>query len=342
MHILSFETSCDDTSVALMKDGVLISMSTRTQLEHDVTWWVVPEVAARSHANAIFPCIEDVLSEAQIDLQDIDYFACTEKPWLLPSLLTGLTVAKTFSLTLWKPLILVDHIESHIFANLLERDLAQIHFPTVVLTVSGWHTEIYHWKSLFELDLLWQTRDDAAWECFDKVAKMMWLWFPGGAKIAKLASEYRIAHLSKLNPKSNLFPRVMLEKDSLDFSFSGLKTAVKREIDKRIEWNEILWEASITWNPLPIDDMREIAFELESAIGEILAMKLILAHKQTGSKMMCLAGWVSANSHLKSILSQYSTLHDVPFLAPVKNLYSMDNAAMVGIRAYYEIWSHSL
>lgn len=136
MYILAFETSCDDTSVALMKDEVLVSMSTRTQLEHDVTGGVVPEVAARSHANAIFPCIEDVLRESKITLNDIDYFACTEKPGLLPSLLTGMTVAKTLALSQKKPIIWIDHIESHIFANYLDRNEEDITFPAVVLTVS--------------------------------------------------------------------------------------------------------------------------------------------------------------------------------------------------------------
>jgi N6-L-threonylcarbamoyladenine synthase len=136
MYLLAFETSCDDTSVALMKDGVLVSMSTRTQLEHDGTGGVVPEVAARSHANAIFPCIEDVLRESKITLEHIDYFACTEKPGLLPSLLTGMTVAKTLALSQKKPIIWIDHIESHIFANYLERDEEDIIFPAVVLTVS--------------------------------------------------------------------------------------------------------------------------------------------------------------------------------------------------------------
>ena len=136
MYLLAFETSCDDTSVALMKDGVHVSMSTRTQLEHDGTGGVVPEVTARSHANAIFPCIEDVLRESKITLEHIDYLACTEKPGLLPSLLTGMTVAKTLALSQKKPIIWIDHIESHIFANYLERDEEDIIFPAVVLTVS--------------------------------------------------------------------------------------------------------------------------------------------------------------------------------------------------------------
>ncbi len=130
-------------------------------------------MAARSHANAIFPCIDDALLEAGITLEDIDVIACTNKPGLLPSLLTGMTVAKTLSLTLGKPLLWIDHIESHIFANYLARNEEDIIFPAVVLTVSGGHTEIYHWKSMFELDMIGQTRDDAAGECFDKVAKMM-------------------------------------------------------------------------------------------------------------------------------------------------------------------------
>ena len=137
MYILAFETSCDDTSVAVMRDDECISLSTRTQLEHDITGGVVPEVAARSHANAIFPCIDDALRDARIQLTDIDLIACTDRPGLAPSLLTGLVVADTLALSLGKPLLRIDHIESHIFANLLERKESDIIFPAIVLTVSG-------------------------------------------------------------------------------------------------------------------------------------------------------------------------------------------------------------
>ena len=136
MYILAFETSCDDTSVAILKDRKLISMSTRTQLEHDATGGVVPEVAARSHANAIFPCIDDVLHESGIILADIDVIACTARPGLAPSLLTGTTVADTLALSLGKPILWIDHIESHMFANFLERETEEIAFPTMILTVS--------------------------------------------------------------------------------------------------------------------------------------------------------------------------------------------------------------
>jgi N6-L-threonylcarbamoyladenine synthase len=208
MYILAFETSCDDTSVAILKDRELISMSTRTQLEHDATGGVVPEVAARSHANAIFPCIADALSGAGITLDQIDIIACTRSPGLAPSLLTGIVVAETLSLSLANPLIWIDHIEAHMFANFLERETSDIAFPNLTLTVSGGHTEIYLWKSLYEFELIAQTRDDAAGECFDKVAKMMGLGFPGGAKIARLSTEFAsIASSEQKFTAEHLFPR---------------------------------------------------------------------------------------------------------------------------------------
>lgn len=316
MYILAFETSCDDTSVAIMRDTVCIALSTRTQLEHDETGGVVPEVAARSHANAIFPCIDDVLSEAQITLSDIDFIACTREPWLQPSLLTGITVARTLAESLHKPCIWVNHIEAHMFANFLERETNDIMFPSVVLTVSWGHTEIYFWKSLFEFELLGQTRDDAAGECFDKVAKMMWLGFPWGAKVAKLASEYSGNY-------QGIFPVVLLERDSLDFSFSWLKTAVKREIDIRGTLSE--------------SDKREISYEFEETVVRILSEKLMRAVQKVWVKTLCLAWGVSANTKLKDTLSALSKKSDYTFISPKKNLYSMDNAAMVGIRAYYDI-----
>lgn len=319
MYILAFETSCDDTSVAVMRDDICIALSTRTQLEHDATGGVVPEVAARSHANAIFPCIDDALRDAGIELSDIHLIACTDHPGLAPSLLTGLVVAETLSLSLDRPLLRIDHIESHIFANLLERTESDIYFPAIVLTVSGWHTELYEWSSLFDLQIIGQTHDDAAGECFDKVSKMLGMGFPGGKKIADLASQYTGKY-------EWIFPLVMLEKDSLDFSFSGLKSAVKRYIDLQI--------ATPDW----LTDLKKIhiAYEFEQVITDILSKKLQRALEQKNAKMMILAGWVSANDTLKNKLQKISDTIGVAFLSPTKILYSMDNAAMVGIRAYYE------
>lgn len=175
MNILAFETSCDDTSVAVLRDDTVLALSTRTQLEHDVTGGVVPEVAARMHANAIFPCLDEALHTAQLALGDIDIIACTREPGLQPSLLTGMTVARMLSDLHDIPLVWIDHIEAHIFANFLERSPDDIIFPSVVLTISGGHTELYLWKSQFEWELLGQTRDDAVGEAYDKVAKMMGL-----------------------------------------------------------------------------------------------------------------------------------------------------------------------
>lgn len=323
MYILAFETSCDDTSVAVMRDSHCIALSTRTQLEHDVTGGVVPEVAARSHANAIFPCINDALLEAQITLQDIDYIACTDKPGLLPSLLTGMTVAKTLALSLEKSLIWVDHIESHMFANLLDRDVSDFTFPSVVLTVSGWHTEIYFWKSFFEFELLGQTRDDAAGEAYDKVAKMMGLGFPGGAKIAKMAEVFRtIASSWDILKYQKLFPRSFLEVGSLDFSFSGLKSAVKRFLDSD-EWKQTSQEA--------------VAFAFEEAVADVLVQKVLEAASKYQVSQMYLAWWVSANSYLRERLRLEWERNGRDFLAPTKNVYSQDNAAMVGIHAFYKV-----
>ena len=322
MYILAFETSCDDTSVALIENDKLIHMSTRTQLEHSATGWVVPEVAARSHANAIFPCIEDVLRESWIKITDIDYIACTDKPWLLPSLLTGMTVAKTLAISITKPIIWIDHIEAHIFANFLGREANDIVFPCVVLTVSWWHTEIYLWKSFDELQIIWQTRDDAAWEAFDKVSKMMWLWFPGWAIVSNLASLY-----SWTKSHKRLFPEVLLDAQSLDFSFSGIKTAVKREIDAEISKN---WTLS--------DEFKQyIAYEFEEIVTDILSKKLLRALDATWASMMILAWWVSANSRLKQKIQNIADKKQKKFIYPIKNIFSMDNAAMIGIRAYYKL-----
>jgi N6-L-threonylcarbamoyladenine synthase len=302
-----------------MQDDACIALSTRTQLEHDVTGGVVPEVAARSHANAIFPCIDDALRDAGIWLSDIDLIACTDRPGLAPSLLTGLVVADTLALSLQKPILKIDHIESHIFANLLERKGSDMHFPAVVLTVSGWHTELYHWRSLFELEMIGHTQDDAAGECFDKVSKMMGMGFPWWKKIADLATQYTGEY-------EGIFPLVMLGRDSLDFSFSGLKSAVKRHIDAE----------SLTLDWLTDSKKIQIAYEFEEVVTEVLARKLHMAREHYGAQMMVLAGGVSANTKLKNKIQKLADTSGIPFVSPTRIIYSMDNAAMVGIRAYYE------
>lgn len=321
MYILALETSCDDTSVAIFRDDKLIAMDTASQIKiHEITWGVVPEVAAREHANSIFWVLDNALLWANISLEQIDYIAVTQTPGLIPSLLTGITVANTLWNILKKPVLEINHIQAHIFANFLERKKEDISYPLVCLTVSWGHNEIYYMKDMWSFEKLWWTTDDASGEAFDKVAKMMWLGYPGGPIISKLASEYDWE-------KIDLFPRVWLEKDSFDFSFSGLKSAVKREIDKRIK---DAWELSL-------DDKRQISFEFQEAVVEVLAYKLVNAWVKKWVQTLMLAWWVSANDKLNELIKTMADEKWIDFLSPVKKVYSMDNAAMVGINAYYKI-----
>lgn len=317
MKILAFETSCDDTSIALFEDNVLISMYTTSQIKiHNLTGWVVPEIASREHANVIFNVLDDVLEESKTTLREIDYIAVTTFPGLIPSLLTGITVASTLSQTLKIPVLEIDHIQAHIFSNFLERKESDIKFPLVCLTVSWWHNEVYYMKDMWEREKLGQTQDDAAWEAFDKVAKMMWLGYPGGPIVSKLAAEHE-------GKTTKLFPRVFLEKSEFGFSFSGLKSAVKREVDKR-------WE-------LTDGDKQEISFEFQAAVNEVLCYKLIHAAEENNVKTILLAWGVSANDDLNSRIQQETQRKWYNFFAPIKKLYCMDNAAMIGILAYYRI-----
>ncbi len=342
MKILAFETSCDDTSIAIFEDNKLVAMDTDSQISiHNITGWVVPEVAAREHANNIFKVLTNVLNQAKLTLDDIDFIWVTTNPGLLPSLLTGTTVAGTISTVLNKKIIPINHIEAHIFSNFLDRDENEIQFPLVCLTVSWWHNDIYYMKSMWEMEKIGSSWDDAGWEAFDKAAKMMWLWYPGWPIISKLAGEYEESSggTHRFPPtvgadlcvcpalKSELFPRVWLIKREFNFSFSGLKSSVKREVDKRISEK---WE-------LTIEDKREISYEFENAVTEVMAWKLIEAAKQYNVKTVMLAWWVSANIKLKKSIEQLAMKDKIHFIYPSKNLYCMDNAAMVWINTYYKI-----
>jgi len=317
MKILAFETSCDDTSIAIFEDDKLLFMDTESQIKiHNITGWVVPEVAAREHANAIFNVLGKVLFWSKVKLEEIDCIAVTKTPGLMPSLLTGLTVARTLWNILKKEVIEINHIEAHIFANFLERKKEDIEFPLVCLTISGWHNEIYYMENMFDMQRLGGTTDDASWEAFDKVAKMMGLGYPGWPVVSKLAWEYSWE-------KKDLFPRVWLKKDEYDFSFSGLKSAVKREVDKR-------WE-------LNLEDKKEISFEFELAVTEVLAYKIVNAWIKKKVWTVLLAWGVSANDKLISLIQEKADKEWLNFIYPIKKLYSWDNAAMVGINAYYKI-----
>lgn len=328
MKILAIETSCDDTSLAIFENDTLLALDTKSQIKiHAPTGWVVPEIAAREHANAIFEVCEKVFNQAKVSMGEIDYIAVTSHPGLIPSLLTGITFARTLSKILQKPLLELNHIQGHIFSNFLERKKEEISFPLVCLTVSWWHNDIYYMPSLWDMQKIGSSEDDAAWESYDKVAKMMWLGYPWGPIISKLSSEYIVHTSLDEGTKKVLFPRVWLKKDEFNFSFSGLKSAVKREVDKRI---------SEKWS-LNDEDKKEISYEFQNAVNEVLAYKLVQWALENGVSTIMLAGWVSANIDLREKIKQKAFENSLHFLHPVKNLYCMDNAAMIWILAYYKI-----
>lgn len=322
MYLLAFESSCDDTSVALLQDEALICMRTHTQLEHIATAGVVPETAARLHANHIFGLLEDVLKAWKIELHDIDIFAATSEPWLIPSLLIGKTVAKTLSKIHNKPLIWVNHIEWHIFSVLLERAREEVIFPAIVLSASGGHNDLFLWKSLYEIEKLWWTIDDSAGESMDKVGRSMWLPFPAGRDVDQLAQK----HNPEIHTNIPEFPIVLLA-DSLNFSFSGIKSAAIREIELRKIQNE-------SW--LTENDTIEIAYGYQNTVTEILTQRMIQAQRVTKAKTLCLVGGVSANSMLRTKIGDFWKKIDIPLLLPKSLKYCGDNAAMIGIRAYWE------
>lgn len=317
MYILAFETSCDDTSIALFKNDRLVCMNTESQIQiHNKTGWVVPEVASREHANVIFDVLQKTLDEWNVILQDIDYIGVTTHPWLIPSLLTGITVASTLSQSLNIPIIPINHIEAHIFSNFLEREESEIQFPLVCLTVSGWHNEIYYMKDMWSMERIGATQDDAAGEAFDKVAKMMGLGYPGWPIVSKMADEYTWE-------STKLFPRVYLEKTEFGFSFSWLKSAVKREVDKR--------------GKLTAEDQKEISYEFQSAVNEVLTYKIMEAARQKRVSTILLAGGVSANDDLRERIEKEVGNTQMKFYYPTKKVYCMDNAAMIGILTYYRV-----
>lgn len=273
-------------------------------------------------------------------LKDISLIACTGHPGLVPSLLVGKTVAKTLARSTGIPLMWIDHIEAHAFANFLERSLEDIRFPAICLTISGGHNELYLWKSLYEYQRIGATMDDASGEAFDKVAKMLNLGYPGGPIVSERSARYR-------GEFRGIFPEVLLGNDRrYDFSFSGLKSAVKREVDSRLAARHVaipdLDESTPTGTPtLPDSDIDEICFEFETTVIRTLAKKLSFALEDFGVSTAVLAGGVSANDRLKAYLADELQKIGVDFVAPKKKTYSQDNAAMVAIRAYYEAVRYS-
>ena len=315
MKVLAFETSCDDTAVAIVENGCRVLSSVRvSQVQHEDWGGVVPEIAARLHAEAWRPVLEQALAEASLTLADIDYLATTQGPGLQTSLLTGTTAASLLSQLYQIPLVPVHHIYGHIASVYLDRDLSAVAFPALVLTASGGHTEFYLWQRATEWQKLGGSLDDAVGEAFDKVAKMLGLGYPGGPHVSQRA-------VAGNRKAYNLpVPKV----PGLDLSFAGVKAAVRR----LVEAEESLSEAFVN----------DICASFEDVCGRIFTKKLSLALEQHPDlKTFCFVGGVSANRYLKQVFSDLMQQHGVLLMTPNKLEYSTDNAAMIAAAAYFQL-----
>jgi N6-L-threonylcarbamoyladenine synthase len=306
MVILGIETSCDETAASVVKDGKeILSNVVYSQMVHNKYGGVVPELASREHIRTIVPLVKSALDEAKISLEKIEGVAVTYGPGLVGSLLIGLSFAKAFSFSLKIPLIGINHIEGHIFADFLEHP--EISPPFVCLVISGGHSNLVYVAQRGNYELLGQTRDDAAGEAFDKVAKVLNLGYPGGPIIDKVSVEG--------NPHFFKFPRAHLEEESFDFSFSGLKTAVAIYVSKLSE--EELGNHRI-----------DIAASFQEAVVDVLVEKGIKACLKKNTQKIALAGGVARNSRLRQRLEIEAVKYNLDVFYPSPILCT-DNAAMI-------------
>lgn len=310
--ILGIETSCDETSAAVVRDGTeLLSNVISSQMDvHKKFGGVVPEVASRRHVERITLIVQKALEEAKVSLDELSAVAVTQGPGLVGALLIGVAAAKALSFSLGIPLVPVHHIAGHIYANHLIKPLE---FPLVALVVSGGHTELIYMERHNHFIRLGKTRDDAAGEAFDKVARLMKLPYPGGPHIDRLAMEGQ--------PRYDL-PRAWLESDSLDFSFSGLKSAVMNLVHNANQRNEEIHYA-------------DLAASFQEAVLDVLVEKAMRAVKQTGVKHLLLAGGVSANSGLRNRLQNRAGKENIDLRIPPLSLCT-DNAAMIAVAGTFQ------
>lgn len=313
-YILGIESSCDETAAAVTKNGrTVLSNVINTQIEiHKQFGGVVPEVASRRHIENIDAVIDAALDEAGVKLADIDAIAVTCGPGLVGALLVGVSTAKALSFAAKKPLVPVNHIKGHIMSNFVAHE--NLEPPFVCLVASGGHSHIVLVKSYTELEILARTRDDAAGEAFDKVARVLGLGYPGGPLIDKLAKE---GDKSAVN-----FPRVTMEGNSLDFSFSGVKTAVINYLHK-------LDQAGENYNKA------DIAASFQEAVTDVLCSHTIEAAKKSGMKKIALAGGVASNSALRDKMAREAGKIGIDVMFPPPVLCT-DNAVMIACAGYYE------
>lgn len=312
--ILAIETSCDETSVAVIADGhIVLSSIIASQIDvHQVYGGVVPEIASRQHIENISFVVKQALDAAQMSFKDLTAVAVTNGPGLVGALLVGLSYAKGLAYSLNLPLVPVHHLEAHVYANFLLPNAPQ--FPLICLVVSGGHTDIFYLRGHGDFEILGRTRDDAAGEAFDKIARVLGLPYPGGPHLESLALS---------GNSSIVFPRAWLEEGSLDFSFSGLKSAVLNHINNLRQKGQ------------GIDDA-DIAASFQDAIVEVLVTKSIAALSKYSVKNLCIAGGVSANKFLRQKMKQAADSAGANFYVP-EFVYCTDNAAMVGAAAFHRL-----
>lgn len=313
MYTLALETSCDETSAAVIQDGrQILSNIISTQVPiHRKFGGVVPEIASRQHIEYVMPIIKEALDTAHVSLQEIDHIGVTYGPGLVGALLVGVAAAKALSFALDKPLVGVNHMEGHIFANFLSHP--ELEPPFLALVVSGGHTQLVKIEGYNTFTLLGQTRDDAAGEAFDKIARVMGYPYPGGPQIDKLAKDG--------NPDAIAFPKALHEKHNFEFSFSGLKSAVLNYLHTQEQRKQPY-------------DVHDVAASFQKTVVETLVEKTMDAAAYCGMNKIAVAGGVSANSALAAAMEQACAAYGYSFYRPEPVLCT-DNGAMIGCRAYY-------
>lgn len=309
--ILGIETSCDETAAALFRGPKMIHHITATQLVHTSYGGVVPEYASREHNKLLGPVIRGVLEQAELTLTDVQGIAVTQGPGLAGSLLVGLSYAKGLALGLGLPLYGVNHIEGHIFSNFI--GMEELPTPFLCLLVSGGHTQLIHVENTRDYKLIGQTRDDAAGEAFDKVARLLGIGYPGGPLIDKMSKEG--------DSGFHHFPRSSF-KDSYDFSFSGLKTNVLQYISKQ---NSTFIKAHLA----------DIAASFQEAVVDVLSRQTIQAAQDLGHERIVLAGGVAANSRLRERMVELADENNRTLYQPDMR-YCTDNAAMIAYMGYWK------
>ncbi|MEO6584212.1 MAG: tRNA (adenosine(37)-N6)-threonylcarbamoyltransferase complex transferase subunit TsaD [Ferruginibacter sp.] len=323
--ILAIESSCDETAASVCRDGNILSNIIVTQKIHEQYGGVVPELASRAHMQNIVPVVQEALVKAGCTLKQVDAFAFTQSPGLIGALLVGAQFAKSLALALDKPLIAVHHMQAHVLANLITTPAPA--FPYLCLTVSGGHTQIVICHSPLKLEVIGETIDDAAGEAFDKSAKMLGLPYPGGPLIDVYAKEG--------NPNAYRFPEPKIE--GLNFSFSGLKTAILYFLQNAGKSYVFNIQAATAEERAAFkkNNLADICASIQQRIVTILLNKLQRAVTQTGIKNVCLAGGVSANSGLRQAFTELGKQKNwQTFIPPIQ--YCTDNAAMIAITAHYK------